>query len=108
MIDEARATAEETVKSPWGFSWLQYASAWAVSILGGVTAWLQSKKDGWRSLLADLFASSFVGLVMFWSCEVLGVHGALQAVAIAVSSHMGTRALFQIRKKFFPWMGEEQ
>lgn len=108
MIEEARAAAEESAKSPWGYAWWQYGTTMLLSAFGGIVSWMKSERYGWRPFLGDMGASMFVGLVTFLACESLGVHGAAQAVCIAISSHMGTRALFLIRKKMFPWMGDEQ
>ena len=50
-------------------------------------------------LIGELFTSAFVGLVSFWLFRAFGVNEWLTAAGVAISGHMGARAIFLMEKK---------
>lgn len=87
-----------------------------VSILGGVVSFVRKVKEGsarrfnFVELLGEVITAALVGLITFWLCESAGVNKYLEAALIAVTSHMGTRALFKFEKMLdrkFPDLRDE-
>jgi uncharacterized membrane protein HdeD (DUF308 family) len=69
-----------------------------LSIWGGVVNHIQTlragkKKFQWKELIFDLIASTFAGLLTFYFCRSAGISETKAAILIAVSGHMGTRAI---------------
>lgn len=104
MIEEARAAGAEVAKSPWAYSLATYVWVVGLSSAGGVISWWHKRKEGqvrpynMAELLGEILTSGFVGLMTFWLCEYAEMPGLLQAPLIAISGHMGTRALFLFEK----------
>ncbi len=87
----------------WFGSLLPYVSTLILSCWGGIVSYIQrmrmsSKKFSWRELLFDLVVSSFAGLLTHFFCEYANVNGSMAAILIAVSGHMGTRAIIGFEK----------
>lgn len=74
-----------------------WVSTIVLSMWGGIVQYAQRVRAGesfsWQALSLDLIVCSFAGLLTFLLCESADIHGALQAVMIAISAHMGTRAI---------------
>lgn len=92
---------KEAVATP--FQWSNaIPTLWmvAVAALGGVANFYQKVKMGKsrafniRELLWEVLVSAFVGLVTFWICKGYGVNEWLTAAAVAITGHMGSRAIF--------------
>lgn len=72
----------------------------AIAALGGIANFYQKVKTGKArafnvmELLGEVLVSAFVGLVTFWICRGYGVNEWLTAAAVAVTGHMGSRAIF--------------
>jgi hypothetical protein len=72
----------------------------AVAALGGAANFYQKVKAGKTrafnvmELAGEIIVSAFVGLVTFWICKGYGVNEWLTAAAVAVTGHMGSRAIF--------------
>lgn len=87
---------------------LPWLSTIALSAWGGVVQYAQRVRQGekfsWMMLIIDIVISSFAGVLTWLMCEASDIHGPLAAVMIAVSGHMGTRAiasLVTIRERIF-------
>lgn len=71
-----------------------------VALAGGAVAFYQKVKSGKArafnvtELLGEMFTSAVVGLVTFWICKGFGVNEYLTAAAVAITGHMGARAIF--------------
>lgn len=71
-----------------------------VAALGGVANFYQKVKTGKTrvfnvmELVGEILVSAFVGLVTFWICRGYAVNEWLTAAAVAVTGHMGSRAIF--------------
>lgn len=72
----------------------------AVAALGGMANFYQKVKNGKTrafnimELLGEILVSAFVGLVTFWICKGSDVNEWLTAAAVAITGHMGSRAIF--------------
>jgi predicted CDP-diglyceride synthetase/phosphatidate cytidylyltransferase len=55
--------------------------------------------------VGEIATSSFAGLLTFWLCESAGVDRLIAACCIAISGHMGSRAVFKIEKFLEAKMG---
>lgn len=73
-----------------------YLMAIVLSAWGGIVASLtrnRRRKFSLRELLLDVVISSFVGILTHLLCRWANLDGYMSAILIAVSGHMGTRAL---------------
>ena len=72
----------------------------AISMTGGAVSFYQKVRSGKArafniaELVGEMFVSGFVGIVTFWICQYYGVNQYLTAAGVAISGHMGTRAIF--------------
>jgi hypothetical protein len=77
---------------------LPYLSTFGLACWGGTVHYFQwirkkNKRFSWRDLGIDLIVSSFAGVITHLACVWAGIDGAKSAMLIAVSGHMGTRAI---------------
>lgn len=76
----------------------------AIAALGGLVSFHQKVKSGharavnFAELVGEVFVSAAVGLVTFWICKGFHVNEWLTAAGVAISGHMGARALFLAEK----------
>lgn len=102
MTDE-RETIRGAIKA------LEYASfAWVVllAMLGGVANFFRKLRDGqvrpfnFVELLGELFIAAFSGICTFLLCEAARLDPILTAALVAISGHMGSRAVFMFESVF--------
>lgn len=91
------------VSAEWLKNVLPYISTLLLSCWGGIVSYIQririhSRKFSVKELSFDLIISSFAGLLTHFFCEYSNVSGAMSAILIAVSGHMGTRAIASFEK----------
>jgi hypothetical protein len=77
---------------------LPFLSTIFLSCWGGIVSYLQRirlkhHKFSFIELCFDLSISSFAGLLTYFFCQYAKVGGEMSAILIAVSGHMGTRAI---------------
>ena len=95
--------------SIWTYLWVLALSAW-----GGISHNIERIKKGelkkfrFVDLIYDIVVSGFIGILTFWLCEYANLDGALSAVFIGVSAHMGTRAIAPLEKIFVAWSGGQK
>lgn len=71
-----------------------------VAAAGGAVSFYQKVKAGKvrafniTEFIGEIFTSAFVGLVTFWICKYYGVGEYMTAAAVAITGHMGARAIF--------------
>jgi hypothetical protein len=71
-----------------------------ISAVSGALSFHQKVKAGrakWANItefVGEIFTSMFVGLGTFWICKGFEVNEWLSAAAVAVTAHMGARAIF--------------
>jgi len=89
-------------KDPATYTLLTYLWVFALAAWGGVVNYIKRIKDGnpqrfnFMELVGEIVTSAFAGLVTFWLCEAASIAPLYTAVMIAVSGHMGTRAIYVI------------
>ena len=104
VIASAAAQNAGALKDPFSYGWTVYAWVMAWASAGGFVSFYQKLKRGdvrafnLVELVGELVTSAFVGVLTFWICEANNVPPLLQAVAISVSGHMGTRVIFMIEQ----------
>lgn len=75
-----------------------------VAVLGGVVSFIQKVKAGKSrpfnlvELAGEMLVSGFVGIVTYWLCKAYGVNEYLSAAGVAISGHMGARAIFLLEQ----------
>lgn len=101
---------------PTNFSLLTYAWVLGLSVWGGAINFFHKLRSGvarpfnLSEFLGEICTSAFVGLVTFWLAERAGLDRLTSAALIAVSGHMGSRALFRIERaleKRFPLIKDD-
>lgn len=75
-----------------------YISTFLLSSWGGVVSHIQRmrmahRKFNIKELAFDLIISSFAGLLTYMFCSYSKIGGEMSAILIAISGHMGTRAI---------------
>ncbi len=87
---------------------LPWVSTTALATWGGIVGYAQRLRSGevfsWRLLIIDLVISSFAGVLTWLLCEAAGIGGPISAMLIAISGHMGTRAIASleaVRERIF-------
>lgn len=98
-------------KDPTTYSLITYAWVAGLAIWGGVVSYYRKVKAGisrrfnFAELIGEILTSALAGVMTFWLCEWGQVDPLLSAVLIALSGHMGPRAIFQMEQmmnKKFP------
>lgn len=82
----------------WFQSILPLITTFWLAAWGGVVRHVQGLRESgknfsFREFLFDLIISAFVGFLTYYLCLYANITGPLQAILIATSGHMGTRAL---------------
>ncbi len=87
-------------KDPFNYTLITYGWVFMLSMWGGVVSFFQKVRDGKTrasnimEFFGELSTSAFVGLATFYLCEFGNVDRLLTAVLVAVSGHMGTKAVY--------------
>lgn len=93
-------------KDPFNYSLLTYMWVAFVAAMGGLVNFHRKLQEGLvrvfnlTEFIGELFTSAFAGVLTFWLCEWSSVPPLPSAVLIAISGHMGSRAIFGIEN----WM----
>lgn len=82
----------------WMRQFMPYLTTFFLSIWGGVVNHITTLRSGQKKfqlkeLIFDLVVSTFAGLITFHFCRSAGISETMSAVLIAISGHMGTRAI---------------
>lgn len=82
----------------WIKGYAPFISTFFLSSWGGAVSHFQAlRKSGakfnWREFAFDITTSSFAGLLTYYGCQAAGVAGDSAAILIAISGHMGARAI---------------
>lgn len=89
MTPEQKAEGLIKQVMPWGFA--IFLSCW-----GGFVSHVQrnrGRKMRIKILIFDLAISSFAGILTHLLCQSAGLNPTLSAALVAISGHMGTRAI---------------
>lgn len=91
-----------TGRDPLDYTLREYVFYLGAALFGGIVNWLNKLMRKEASafdllrLIGELATSAFVGLVVFFACEAFSTPKLLTICIVAVSGHMGTRALLRI------------
>lgn len=91
-------------KDPANYSLFTYLWVVALASWGGAVGFYRKMKDGRArpfnivEFIGEVATSALVGVITFWLCEASGVNQLLSAALIAISGHMGSRAIWQFEK----------
>ena len=82
----------------WLRQFMPYLTTFFLSTWGGVVNYITTLRSGRKKfqakeLIFDLVVSTFAGLITFYFCRAAGISETMSAVLIAISGHMGTRAI---------------
>ena len=97
--------------SPFDYGVLTYLWVLCLSAFGGIVNFSRKLRDARTTpfrlteFIGEIATSSFAGLLTFWLCEAAGVDRLIEACCIAISGHMGSRAVFKIEKFLEAKMG---
>lgn len=85
----------------WLVQALPFLMAVALSCVGGIVSYLNRIDKGgiafsFFRMTIEIITSGFVGIVSFMLCDYAGLEWSATAAIVAISGHMGTRALFLI------------
>ena len=77
---------------------MPYLSTIFLSTWGGLVSHITKLRSGKKKfqakeLILDLVSSTFAGLITFYFCRASSMSETMSAVLIAISGHMGTRAI---------------
>jgi len=81
------------------YGWVTFLASW-----GGVVSFMRKRREGmvrsinFTELIGEIVTSAFAGVITFWLCEAAGFQPLITAALVAISGHMGSRAIFQIEK----------
>lgn len=86
-----------------------YGWVFAISMLGGAVNFARKVRAGetrafrFIEFIGELATSAFAGLVAFWLCKASGIGEYASAVIVAISGHMGSRAIFKLEQVVERW-----
>ena len=75
-----------------------------IAMLGGYVNFRQKMQQGtargWNltELIGEMVVSAFAGVLTFWICRGFEVNPWLTAAGVAISGHLGARAIFFLEK----------
>ncbi len=104
------AMAQEAHKNPLSYSLREYGLILAIAMLGGFVRWYNAVRRGQsvaydlRILVGELFTSAFIGILVFWGCEAMGVQPLVTAALAGMAGHAGVSGLMwaeRVLKRFF-------
>lgn len=87
-------------KDPTTYSLLTYAWVFALSAWGGIVSWIRKRNNGetrpfnLTEFIGEIITSAFAGIITFYLCESAQIAPVITAALVAVSGHMGTRAIY--------------
>lgn len=93
-------------KDPNNYTWITYAWVVGLSVLGGIASFWRKMREGVvrrfniTELIGEIFIAMFTGVVTFYLCESSGITQPMTSALVALSAHMGSRALYFLEKKF--------
>lgn len=98
-------------RSPFDYGVLTYIWVLCLSAFGGIVNFSRKLRDARTTpfrlteFVGEIATSSFAGLLTFWLCESAGIDRLIAACAIAISGHMGSRAVFKLERFLEKKMG---
>jgi CHASE2 domain-containing sensor protein len=110
LINSALAAhAANETRTPFSYDAVTYLWVIAWSTAGGFVSFMRKLREGtarafnFTEFIGEMFTSAFVGVLTFLLCEWAGISPMLSACFIAITGHMGSRALFVAEKFAQTW-----
>lgn len=113
IIGAAFAQSINEARTPFTYGFMTYVWVIGWSVMGGVVSFMQKLKAGQTrafnlaEFIGEIVTSGFVGILTFWLCEWANVDKMLSAVFVAVTGHMGSRALFFAERSLEKWFASK-
>lgn len=91
-------------KDPFGYSVLVYLWVIFLASWGGVVNYISKVRSGMSrkfnvsELIGEIVTSGFVGLLVFWICESMGLPMIVSAPLIGISGHFSARTIMMFEK----------
>ena len=91
-------------KDPANYPLLTYLWVIAIASWGGVVSFHRKMRAGHTrafnvvEFIGEITTSAFAGVGTFWMCEASDINPLISAALIAVSGHMGGRAIWQFEQ----------
>jgi len=91
-------------KDPFGYSLLVYLWVTALAAWGGIVNYISKVRNGSTrrfniaELVGEIVTSGFVGLLVFWVCESMGMPMILSAPLIGISGHFSARTIAMLER----------
>lgn len=96
-------------KDPTNYSALTYLWVFLLSSWGGLVSFFRKYKEGKTrafnivEFIGEIVISAFVGVVTFLLCEAGNINHLVSAALVAISGHMGSRAIFIFERYAEKW-----
>lgn len=92
------------IDDPFGYKVVVYLWVIVIGLMGGISGYVRNLKNNYTrfsiaEILGECIISVTVAIFTFWLCEWAHIIGPLQAALIGLSSHMGSRALYQLENQ---------
>jgi hypothetical protein len=91
-------------KDPTSYSYITYLWVFILSAWGGIVSFNAKRKQGLvrsfniMELLGEISTSAFAGIITFYLCEWSDLDKLLSAALVAISGHMGSKAIREFEK----------
>lgn len=91
-------------KDPANYAFVTYLWVMVLSAWGGLASFIQKHRTGKvrafniMELVGEMIISVLAGIITFYLCEYAELDRLLEASLVAVSGHMGTRAIAQLEQ----------
>lgn len=106
MPDPIITAASDATKDPTAYGMLTYLWVFGLSSWGGFVSFMRKRREGLArpfniaEFFGEIATSAFAGVLTFYLAESAGLPQLMTAAMVAVSGHMGGRAVFLIER----WM----
>lgn len=86
-------------KDPTSYSFLTYLWVIGISVLGGIVSFMRKVRERKARVfnvvefIGEIAASALAGVITFWLCQSSEISQLTTAVFVAISGHMGSKAL---------------
>ena len=103
-------------KDPTTYAWLTYLWVFGLSSWGGFVSFMRKRRQGQArpfnvaEFVGEIATSAFAGVLTFYLAESAGAPQLLTAAMVAISGHMGGRAVFLMEtwmERKFQIVGED-
>lgn len=114
---ETISKAVSVGKDPTTYAWLTYLWVLGLSSWGGFVSFMRKRRQGQArpfniaEFVGEIATSAFAGVLTFYLAESAGAPQLLTAAMVAISGHMGGRAVFLMEawmERRFPVVSDDE